>query len=382
LRDLFIPSANKYESAMGDIMSGKLRVGVIGTGMMGFEHINNLKLMPEVEITALADPTARMLTKAQSMLGAQASDVALFDNGADLVASGRVDAVLIASPNHTHADVLQPIFETDLHVLCEKPLCTTPEDAARIADQADKHKGVFWVGMEYRFMPPAARFISRVHEGDVGRLIMVSIREHRFPFLEKVGDWNRFSANTGGTMVEKCCHFFDLMRTIIRSEPTRVYCSGNMDVNHQDERYDGKKPDILDNSFTVVDFADGTRAMLDLCMFADGAEHQEEISATGDKARLDVLIPPGELVFSPRTGRATAKQVSRETVEVDKTALEAGSHFGATYYQQRAWIDAMLNGSTVQVTAYDGLQAVRMGAAAERSAKSGQVVLMKDVAGG
>jgi myo-inositol 2-dehydrogenase / D-chiro-inositol 1-dehydrogenase len=382
LRDLFIPSANKYESAMGDIMSGKLRVGVIGTGMMGFEHINNLKLMPEVEITALADPTARMLTTAQSMLGAQASDVALFDNGTDLVASGRVDAVLIASPNHTHADVLQPIFETDLHVLCEKPLCTTPEDAARIADQADKHKGVFWVGMEYRFMPPAARFISRVHEGDVGRLIMVSIREHRFPFLEKVGDWNRFSANTGGTMVEKCCHFFDLMRTIIRSEPTRVYCSGNMDVNHQDERYDGKKPDILDNSFTVVDFADGTRAMLDLCMFADGAEHQEEISATGDKARLDVLIPPGELVFSPRTGRATAKQVSRETVEVDKTALEAGSHFGATYYQQRAWIDAMLNGSTVQVTAYDGLQAVRMGAAAERSAKSGQVVLMKDVAGG
>jgi myo-inositol 2-dehydrogenase / D-chiro-inositol 1-dehydrogenase len=363
-------------------MSGKLRVGVIGTGMMGFEHINNLKLMPDVTITALADPTARMLSLGQSMVGGSNSDVALFDDGAALIASGKVDAVLIASPNHTHKDVLQPIFETDLHVLCEKPLCTTPEDAARIADQADRHKGVFWVGMEYRFMPPAARFISRVHGGDVGRLIMVSIREHRFPFLQKVDDWNRFSANTGGTMVEKCCHFFDLMRTIIQSEPMRVYCSGNMDVNHQDERYGGKKPDILDNSFTVVDFANGTRAMLDLCMFADGAEHQEEISATGDKARLDVLIPPGELVFSPRTGRAMAKTVSRETIVVDKTALEAGSHFGATYYQQRAWIDAILNGGPVQVTALDGLQAVRMGAAAERSAKSGQVVLMSDVAGG
>jgi myo-inositol 2-dehydrogenase / D-chiro-inositol 1-dehydrogenase len=362
-------------------MSGKLRVGVIGTGMMGFEHINNFKLMPEVEITALADPTARMLATAQSMLGPQADKVALFDDGAALVASGKVDAVLIASPNNTHADVLQPIFETDLHVLCEKPLCTTPEDAARIAVQADKHKGVFWVGMEYRFMPPAARFISRVHDGDVGRLVMVSIREHRFPFLQKVNDWNRFSANTGGTMVEKCCHFFDLMRTIIRSEPTRVYCSGNMDVNHQDERYDGKKPDILDNSFTVVDFADGTRAMLDLCMFADGAEHQEEISATGDKARLDVLIPPGEMIYSPRVGFMNPKNVSRETIAVDKTALEAGSHFGATYYQQRAWLDAILNGGPIQVTAHDGLQAVRMGAAAERSAKSGQAVEMKDVAG-
>jgi myo-inositol 2-dehydrogenase / D-chiro-inositol 1-dehydrogenase len=363
-------------------MSGKLRVGVIGTGMMGFEHINNLKLMPEVEITALADPSALMLSHGQSMLGPNADKVALFDDGAALVASGKVDAVLIASPNHTHADVLQPIFETDLHVLCEKPLCTTPEEAARIADQADKHKGVFWVGMEYRFMPPAARFISRVHEGEVGRLIMVSIREHRFPFLQKVDDWNRFSANTGGTMVEKCCHFFDLMRTIVRAEPVRVYCSGNMDVNHQDELYDGKKPDILDNSFTVVDFADGTRAMLDLCMFAEGAEHQEEISATGDKARLDVLIPPGELIFSPRVGVRQPKKVSRETVQVDKTALEAGSHFGATYYQQRAWIDAMMNGGPVQVTAFDGLQAVRMGAAAELSAKTGQAVAMADVAGG
>jgi myo-inositol 2-dehydrogenase / D-chiro-inositol 1-dehydrogenase len=367
---------------MGIKMSDKLRVGVIGTGMMGFEHINNLKLMPEVAITAFADPTPRMIQIAAGMVADTQSPPALFDDAAALIKSGKVDAVLIASPNHTHIDVLQPVFDTDLHVLCEKPLCTTPEDAARIVDQADKHKGVFWVGMEYRFMPPAARFISRVHQGDVGRLVMVSIREHRFPFLQKVNDWNRFSANTGGTMVEKCCHFFDLMRTIIKSEPTRVYCSGNMDVNHQDELYEGKKPDILDNSFTIVDFADGTRAMLDLCMFADGAQHQEEISATGDKARLDVLIPPGELVFSPRAGRQMAKNISRETIEVDKTALEAGSHFGATYYQQRAWLDAILNGGPVQISAYDGLQAVRMGAAAELSAKTGRAIDMKDIAGG
>jgi myo-inositol 2-dehydrogenase / D-chiro-inositol 1-dehydrogenase len=360
-------------------MREQLRVGLIGTGMMGFEHINNLKLMPEVRITALADPTPHMLALAKGMSG---GDAETFETGEALVASGLCDAVVIASPNHTHGDVLQPVFNAGLHVLCEKPLCTTPEDAARMVEQAASHKGVFWVGMEYRFMPPATEFVTRVHRGDVGRLVMVSIREHRFPFLQKVGDWNRFSANTGGTMVEKCCHFFDLMRHIIQSEPTRVYCSGNMDVNHRDERYDGKVPDILDNSFTVVDFANGTRAMLDLCMFADGAEHQEEISATGDKARLDVLIPPGELVFSPRTGFMKPKAVIRETVMVDEAALAAGSHFGATYYQQRAWLDAILHGAPVQVSAFDGLQAVRMGAAAELSAKTGRAVEMAEVAGG
>ena len=86
---------------------------------------------------------------------------------------------------------------------------------------------------------------------------MVAIREHRFPFLRKVGDWNRFSRNTGGTLVEKCCHFFDLMAHILDDEPMRVLASGDQDVNHLDERYDGETPDILDNAFVVVDFAGG-----------------------------------------------------------------------------------------------------------------------------
>jgi hypothetical protein len=104
-----------------------------------------------------------------------------------------------------------------------------------------------------------------------------------------VRDWNRFSAKTGGTMVEKCCHFFDLMRLITQSEPVRVYCSGAMDVNHVDERYDGTRPDIIDNSFTTVDFANGTRAMLDLCMFAEGPSirRDERDGQQGPSRRAD-----------------------------------------------------------------------------------------------
>jgi predicted dehydrogenase len=120
---------------------------------------------------------------------------------------------------------------------------------------------------------------------------MISIREHRYPFLKKVGDWNRFNANTGGTLVEKCCHFFDLMRLLAKSGAVRVYASGAMDVNFRDERYDGRTPDIIDNAFVIVDFANGMRAMLDLCMFAEGSYWQEQISVVGDVARVDALIP-------------------------------------------------------------------------------------------
>jgi predicted dehydrogenase len=235
--------------------------------------------------------------------------------------------------------------------------------------------------MEYRFMPPVAEFIREVHEHKVGRLRMLSIREHRFPFLVKVGDWNRFSANTGGTMVEKCCHFFDLMRLIVKSEPVRIFCSGGMDVNHVGERYEQGIPDIIDNSYTVVDFANGVRAMLDLCMFADGAEEQEEITAVGGEARLDVFIPSGNIVYSPRVGFMNPKKVERHTVEVDEAALRAGSHHGSTYYQHQEFANAIRTGHPPIVSAHDGMMAVAMGAAAERSAAEKRVVTIAEMLG-
>ncbi len=356
--------------------AGAIRWGIVGAGMMGIEHINNIRLQPGASITALADPTASSLGRAEAAAG---GEVRTFATAQALAASGLCDAVVVASPNFTHIDVLQPLFAAGLHILCEKPLATTVADARAVADRAAAYDRVFWTGMEYRYMPPAAAFIARVHGGDIGHLRMVSIREHRFPFLVKVGDWNRFSRNTGGTMVEKCCHFFDLMRTIVRAEPVRVYCSGAMDVNHRDERYDGQVPDIIDNSYTTVDFDNGVRALLDLSMFAEGAENQEEIAAVGDKARLEVFVPSGELVLSPRTGFMNPKKVTREHVEVDPAALAAGHHHGATFYQHAAFARAVRGEGMVEVTAEDGLRAVAMGVAAEISAGEHRVVTIAEV---
>jgi predicted dehydrogenase len=83
-----------------------------------------------------------------------------------------------------------------------------------------------------------------VHKGTIGKLHMLSLREHRYPFLHKVGDWNRFARNTGGTMVENCCHFFDLMRLITTSESVRLYASGGQAVNHLGECHNGETPDV------------------------------------------------------------------------------------------------------------------------------------------
>ncbi len=354
-----------------------LRYGLVGAGMMGLEHIRNLAITPGARIVAVADPEASSLKTALDTLGAGA-DVEVFADSAAL-AGATLDAVIVASPNHTHRAVLEPLFEAGKNILCEKPLATTLADARWIVERAAASPGLFWTAMEYRYMPPAAAFIEQVRTGRIGRLRMLAIREHRFPFLRKVGDWNRFNQNTGGTMVEKCCHFFDLMRLITGSEAVRVYCSGAMDVNHVDESYDGRRPDIIDNSYTTVDFADGARAMLDLSMFAEGSENQEEIAAVGDHAKLEVAIPSGNLTYSPRTGFMRPKAVEITHVPVDETALKAGHHHGATFYAHQKFAAALRGEGQVEVTARDGLMAVAIGVAAEISAREKRVVTMEEL---
>jgi predicted dehydrogenase len=119
--------------------------------------------------------------------------------------------------------------------------------------------------------------------------------------------------------------------------------------------------------------------MLDLCMFADGEEQQEGIAVMGDAAKLEVTIPAGDIVLSPRVGFRQPKRPVREHVGVNAAALDAGSHHGATYYQLTAFLDAARGRGPVQVTADDGLRAVAMGVAAELSAREKRVVRMDEV---
>jgi len=352
-----------------------IRYGIIGTGMMGCEHIRNLALLPGAKITAIADPEEKSRGWARLSLGAAASGVAEFADFRELLKQAPVDAVVVASPNHTHADVLDAVFATTKHVLVEKPLCTSVEDCLRVVERAARHPGVVWVGMEYRFMRPVARLVEEVHAGAIGRVRMLAIREHRFPFLKKVGDWNRFSRNTGGTLVEKCCHFFDLMNLITRQRPIRVYASGAMDVNHRDESYGGEIPDVLDNAYVVVDFDGGARGLLALCMFAEHSTHELELAATGDRGKAEAFVPAQKLVLT----RRDRNEPATITFQVTGAVAHAGAHHGSTFFEHVAFRDAVRAGGRPLVSVEDGALAVAVGAAAERSAKTHRPVELREL---
>ena len=347
-----------------------MRIGVIGTGMMGCEHIRNIKANPQAVVSAISDPHEEPLEWARQALGADNS-VAEFRNHQDLLQSGEVDAVIIASPNFTHHDLLQDVLSTDIPVLVEKPMCTTVSDCVDVVKLAQQRTALTWVGLEYRYMSPIARMLEVVRSGELGELKMISIREHRFPFLQKVNNWNRFSRNTGGTLVEKCCHFFDLMNLIAQSPPIRVMASGAQDVNHLDEIYDGERSDILDNAYVIVEFANSMRAMLDLSMFAEIGNNEQEIAVVGSNGKVEAHIPgPGHIYIGNRSSRELRKVEAAMSEDV----AYVGAHFGASYIEVDKFVRAIANNSAPDVTVNDGLWSVIIGVAAHRAIDEQRVV--------
>ena len=345
---------------------------------MAREHILNISLIENAEVVALSDPHEASLNQCKDILKTK---VPCFKNHQDMIKENLVDVYLISSPNFTHIKILKDVIKTKKHILVEKPLCTNTKDCLEIKKLTKDYPSLFWTAMEYRYMPPVAKFIDEIHNKTIGELKTLTIREHRFPFLKKVNNWNRFEKNTGGTLVEKCCHFFDLMRLIAKSKPISVYASGAQDVNHLDEEYDGKKPDIIDNAYVIVNFENGARSLLELCMFAENSNMQEELVATGNKGKIETSVPSnesGKISSNLRIGMRDG-ETRLETIEVDKKILEAGHHHGSTYFEHLAFLNAIKNNSNPEVSLNDGLIAVAVGEAAEKSIKLKRLVKLEEI---
>jgi predicted dehydrogenase len=220
-------------------------------------------------------------------------------------------------------------------------------------------------------MTPISRLLEVVNSGELGAIKMLSIREHRFPFLKKVNDWNRFSRNTGGTLVEKCCHFFDLMNLIAQSPPVRVMASGAQDVNHLDEFYDGESSEIFDNAYVIVEFANNMRAMLDLSMFAEVGRNEQEIAVVGSHGKAEAHIPgPGHIYVGNRSSR----EIRKIDATMSSSVAYAGAHFGASYVEIDKFVQAVNSNDKPEVTVNDGLWSVVLGVAAHRSIDERRVV--------
>jgi predicted dehydrogenase len=228
-------------------------------------------------------------------------------------------------------------------------------------------------------------YVEAIHEAferkSLGNIKMVNIIEHRLPFLDKVSQWNKFSKKSGGTLVEKCCHYFDLMNLFAGAKPVSVFASGNMAVNFETFEYKGERSDIIDNASVSVVYENDVRGSFNLCMFAP--MFYEEITLCGDRGYLKAYEKEDFLpVPRPRTHLEVMggdRQTSRFCNPCYPPYIEESGHSGSTFFEHVYFIDNIEGRPTKTATVEEGFWSVVVGAAAEESIKTGRMVMIDDL---
>lgn len=203
----------------------KVRLGIIGAGNMGSGHIGNYKkgLLPEVEITAVADRRQERRDWAKAELG---DAVAIFSEGSDLIASGLVDAILIAVPHYQHPTLAIEGFQHNLHVLCEKPAGVYTKQVREMNAEADKHPDlVFGMMFNQRTNCVYRKIKEMIDGGELGQLKRVNwiITDwYRTQYYYDSGAWRAtWDGEGGGVLLNQCPHNLDLWQWIA-GMPSRV----------------------------------------------------------------------------------------------------------------------------------------------------------------
>ncbi|MCD6309464.1 MAG: Gfo/Idh/MocA family oxidoreductase, partial [Candidatus Eremiobacteraeota bacterium] len=141
----------------------QLRLGIIGCGnIVSRAHIPALSEFPGVKVIALADPVDERLKKVGDQLGI----TDLYSDYKDLVALDNLDAVVVCAPNCEHASASIAALQAGKHVLCEKPIAMTFDEAKEIAKAAGKSGKIFLPGMNNRFRSESL-FIKRQIENGI-----------------------------------------------------------------------------------------------------------------------------------------------------------------------------------------------------------------------
>ena len=356
--------------------------GIIGTGMMGREHIRAVLQLEQAELIGLCDSHPKSLELGVAEVirsGGKAPKI--YSDTAALASDPDIDAILICTPNFTHRAVFDQVKASGKPIFLEKPMATTLEDAFYLAQGALRYPAAIQLGMQYRYKSQYQLALSALDRNELGSVKMISLCEYRPPFLSKVREWNKFSEYSGGTLVEKCCHYFDLMNRIAGAPPARVYASGGRAVNFTDFEYKGKPSDIDDHALVVVDYENGVKAQFALNMFSE--ELFEALTVSGSKGTLHT-----EEYASFKPDRPSRSSIRIQTPDhpayegIDCTFpedIEIGGHYGSTLFEHQRFRDQLTGATNDGATCAEGLWAIITAWMAQVSMQQGNVVDVREM---
>lgn len=206
--------------------TSNLRIGLVGAGLRATAYFRNLppELQHRFRLEAVVDPSAENRRFFIERFGD--SSTKEYDSAEEFYAGDPMDGVIIASPNHCHAEQLIAAFAWNVPILLEKPVCITLRECQAVWEAYENSsRPLVAVGFVLRYTPFYQRVHEIVHSGILGQILQVDGDELLGAAQASVffrEGWRLQDRYTGGFFVEKCCHDVDVLSLIAGSKVRSV----------------------------------------------------------------------------------------------------------------------------------------------------------------
>jgi len=336
----------------------KVGVCLIGCGGISRSHFRAYAQIKEASLVAVVDIDENRALAAQEEFGAHHH----FTDYTRALESDEVDMVDICLPTHLHAEAAVAAAQSGKHILTEKPIALTLEDADRMSRAASEAGVKFTVGFGLRFSTRMMKFAQLVREGALGRPVVFRVVNSR---RAPSNPWYTDAKKGGGPVIDKAVHTYDICRYLFGSsealaEPTSVYATtARFQETHS----------AIDTASAVVNFDSGdSLAMLLSWGLPPDAKATSIQDAIGPQGHLAFGAPPEV------TKDVDTRKYSFITLTGGKEPtyhkFESNSHMKD---QLHSFIKAIIEDTEPVVTAYDGRRALEMGLAILESGRTGRV---------
>ena len=253
----------------------KIKIGVVGVGSMGSEHLKFINNITNLKLTAVCD-----IKKENGVCAAEKYNVKYFCDYKELFDSKLIDAVLIATPHYSHTPITIEAFEAGLHVLTEKPIAANIADAARMIEAHQKYSNLKWGAMfQQRTMDIYKNFKDMLDSGKFGeikRINFIITDWFRTQTYYDSGSWRAtWEGEGGGVLLNQCPHQLDLFQWFFgMPEKIRAFCG--IGKYH--------KIEVEDDVTAYMEYANGSTAVF--VTSTGDAPGTNRLEVTADKAKI------------------------------------------------------------------------------------------------
>ena len=214
-----------------------LRIGMVGVGKRGSAHLGRLVKRSDTAIQAVCDLDSAARDAAQS--AAQGDNPRSYSDYRELLRQNDIDAVVVATPCHLHAEMAAAALNAGKHVFCEKPLAISADQVRLVLDAARNSKAVFQIGQQSRNSPHIQEVVRQIHEtGLIGTPFVIKAQRHSTPSRpgtrreggsgqqRRFPGWYNDVKLSGDLIVENAIHNLDVCNWLAGSRPVSVYGHG------------------------------------------------------------------------------------------------------------------------------------------------------------